>query len=306
MNAIAAPFKQLVERRLWPLAVLLVAAIAAVPMLLSKEPAPPAPVTSVAPNSATAEAALATQPIVTVGDGATRDANRKVLGARKDPFEPEIKAKKAQAPTTAATPEAETPAAQTPSSTGTGGSNPGTGSIPTFPTTDPVTPAKTYPLYSVTVRWGQTTESSLGRKTVRRLRALPSTANPVVIYLGLLDDKKTAVFLVDHSAFVQGDGDCEPTPQDCQTLHLQAGETAFFDIPADSSVGRSAAQYQLDLVTIRAKKTTDAKALTATAKGGREALRARMGRVGRLRYDAKSGTVKRISSKAYKAEMSSR
>ena len=62
----AVPFRQLVERRLWPLAVLLVAALVAVPMLLSKEPATP-----VAAVTATAAGAQGdTQPIVSVGDPA--------------------------------------------------------------------------------------------------------------------------------------------------------------------------------------------------------------------------------------------
>ena len=43
MNALATPFRQMVDRKLWPLAILLIAAIAAVPMLLKKEQSVPAP-----------------------------------------------------------------------------------------------------------------------------------------------------------------------------------------------------------------------------------------------------------------------
>ncbi len=37
MNALSTTWRQLVRRRLWPVAVLLVAALAAVPVLLSRE-----------------------------------------------------------------------------------------------------------------------------------------------------------------------------------------------------------------------------------------------------------------------------
>jgi hypothetical protein len=44
MNAILEPFKSLWKRKLWPVAVLLVGALVAVPMVLAKEPTPaPAP-----------------------------------------------------------------------------------------------------------------------------------------------------------------------------------------------------------------------------------------------------------------------
>ena len=57
MNNLADPFKQLVERKLWPIALLLVAALVAIPMLLGKDadaplPAPSGTTTSATPTSA--------------------------------------------------------------------------------------------------------------------------------------------------------------------------------------------------------------------------------------------------------------
>jgi hypothetical protein len=300
MNAIATPFKQLVERRLWPLAVLLLAAIVAVPTLLAREPDVLPPATSaVQPAEAVAQAALATQPIVTVGDGSERESKRKVLGARKDPFEPEIKAAKEPAATAAAEKPAASAGEKTPAAVGGGGASTPQPVIVT--PAAPVTPKKIYETWSLTVRFGDTTGGELEKRNVKRLKALPSAETPAVIYLGVLDNHKTAVFLVDHDATVQGDGKCFPAPDDCQTMHMRAGDIAFIDV--HGADGTLTSQYQLELVKVRRNTSTDASALNAEAKGGRAALRARVGRVGRLRYDAKKGTLQRLSAKAYSANM---
>ena len=84
MNLITDPLRQLVQRKLWPVALLLVAALVAVPMLLAKEPeaAGLAPLS----NAASGDGMPATfVSAVEVSEDGTR---RRVLGAKKDPFEP--------------------------------------------------------------------------------------------------------------------------------------------------------------------------------------------------------------------------
>lgn len=296
MSALAAPFRTLVERRLWPLAILLIAALAAVPMLLGKDGETPVVPAASAPVGE-AQTAAAGTPLVSVGEVTEREAARKVLGSRKDPFKPARlpKAIKAAEPTV---PGDNAPA-------GDDGATPApVGGTPVTPgvTPLPVAPKKTYELYSLAVRFGETSSGLEGR-VIKRLTSLPSAANPTIIYLGLLPNQKTAVFLVDSSAVAQGDGECKPGPANCQTLHLNVGETEFFDV-LDGN-GAVVAQYQLDLVKVKRKKTTDAtaarKSYAAEARGGRRALRARMGRVGALRYDKSTGTLKKISKKAWKA-----
>ena len=89
MNVLTTTWRQLVRLRLWPLAVLLVAALAAVPFLLSRE-AEPIVETPVAP--ATAESAKVSgtlaEPVVAAATTEDRSRRRRVLGSRKDPFEP--------------------------------------------------------------------------------------------------------------------------------------------------------------------------------------------------------------------------
>ena len=89
MSVINDTWRFLVQRRLWPVAILLIAAAVAVPMLLSEEPAAPAPAPAVAVKS-DKEAVLATEPIVAQAGDGDRSGRRQVLGSRKDPFKPQV------------------------------------------------------------------------------------------------------------------------------------------------------------------------------------------------------------------------
>ena len=300
MNALLTPFRQLVDRKLWPLAILLIAALVAIPMLLaSKDETAVTPVAQ-APAGA-AEEAAATQPIVTLGQAADREATRKVLGARKNPFQPAVMAKKAseQNTTTTTTTTGGTATSKTGGETDKGGATPSTGggvTPPTTTTTDGVTaPVKkrTYELYQLKIRFGSTSSPDMANRSVKRLTALPSMAEPTLVYLGLKKDLRTAVFLVDANTFVVGDGRCVPSPANCQNLELKKGQTAFIDVLG--SGGESTAQYQLDYVKVLKRTTTSAKAARAarrkTARGGRDALRANISRVNGWDYDAESGVL---------------
>jgi hypothetical protein len=256
MNVLTDTFRGLVRRRLWPVAVLLIAALAAVPTLLSKAPepapvAPTAPVTgAAAPASAAAQTAL-----VAAGDDAQSGHRRYVLGAKKDPFAPaplpkvkKHKASKAKAQTATA---AATPAP----ATGPGSSG-GSGSVPPI-SAAPAVPKPTYPAKSLTVRFGPTS-GALTARTLEPDHPLPSASNPVLIYTGLENGGKTAVFMLGADVTkLEGDGRCAPDPESCDTLRLNAGETEFI------SVGKT--QYELDVDKIHVTKSSSAKAATAHA-----------------------------------------
>jgi hypothetical protein len=115
--------------------------------------------------------------------------------------------------------------------------------------------------------------------TLGKLKPLPSVEQPLLIYLGLEDDRKTAVFLVDASVQTVGDGRCDPTPENCEMLRLKVGDTEFIDVLGESGEP-TGEQYQLDLVKIHAKETTDA------AKAARSA---RLAKVSSVRPDLQGG-----------------
>jgi len=286
MSVLTDIWRQLVRRRLLPVALLLVAALVAVPMLLAKEPEATETATPATPVE-TADSALAEAPIVTASEVSTRQKGRKVLGDKHDIFKSTIKkpktAKKSDDDTTESEDQTEKPADD-----GSGGSaNSGGGGTPSGPATPgtPATPApkpKTYPLYSLKVRFsgGSSGESIKGYLPIRA--ALPSSVNPLIIYLGLTKDHKSAVFMLDSTVQAVGDGECNPTPESCETVRMREGDTMFFDVVgADGTV--SGDQFQIDLLDINKKQTTDAakaakssrltKAAASSTLGGSESLR---------------------------------
>jgi hypothetical protein len=315
MSVLSDTLRQLQSRRLLPVALLLVAALAAVPFLLAKDPEPTAAPVTAAPKAetATASASAATaEPIVTLVQEGERTKRRRVLGARKNPFEP-APVKLAKPSTTRSTTARPADTGGTPvdTKTGSGGGSPVSGpvvvpTLPTVPTVPaPTTPKKAYELYSLTVRFGSATGTGLARMNLGRLKALPSVEEPILVYLGVSQDKKTAIFMVDSSVVAQGDGTCKPHPSNCETIHMNEGETEFFDVVDEQ--GNVSAQYQLDLVDIKQRKTADAaqarKARAKASAAGRVLLEARTSAQGplRYRYDPRTGTVRRLGEKAFKA-----
>ena len=322
MSVITDTWRQLVRRRLWPVAALLVAALAAVPFLLAKDPEP-APVASPASGgSATGTGVLATEPIVALAAPEDRAERRRVLGARHDIFTPTKKAAKATAkaakadgataasagadaavstdtsgagaspsPSAGASPSAGGSAGgSNGGSTGTGTGSTGTETPAATPTPEPApapaTPEPTWPANSLTVRFGDAAADSLEKSTLERLSPLPSADEPVVIYLGLADEGTTAVFLLGDGVQPTGDGVCLPEPTSCETLALKAGETEFLDVMGEDGT-TPGAQYELDVVAIHPAKTaTGATAAAAkaakTATAGSRAIKAHVAVLGPL------------------------
>jgi hypothetical protein len=77
-----------------------------------------------------------------------------------------------------------------------------------------------------TGRAGDTEE----RKNVKRGTVLPSQSNPVALFLGAGEGGGRAQFLVStDSVQTHGDGDCVPSPSDCQILMLKEGQERKFE-----------------------------------------------------------------------------
>jgi hypothetical protein len=298
MKFLAAPFKQLLERRLWPVAVLLVAALAAVPMVLAADPEPAGPATG-----ATASAGGMTEPIVSRADAARTDTERKVLGSAKNPFRPAVKAQPVKEDKLDVIDDGSGAARLTGGAAGAGAGGTDAGSSdPATPSTPVVTatpePKPTFELYSLSVRFGPST-GPLTERTLERLTGLPRGRRPALLYLGLKKDHKTAVFMVDATAEVDGDGHCNPSPTDCQTLTMKAGDTEFIDTASGN-------QFELDLLKVHTSTTTDASAAeaarAAVAEGGRAYLRRNAGRLGRYRYSSATGLLGLVPQATWKRE----
>jgi hypothetical protein len=295
MNHLRSILRDLIDRRLWPVALLLAVALAAVPVVLGREgDAAPLPVP--ATPSATAESAATAKAEVTLDTSVPQRRDRG--GKVRNPFKGVASAATKTTATAlpagdAATPTSGTSSASAPDSgpsAGSGSSSPATtgspsadatsGSTPTTtPTTKPTTKPKTTTpakpkaedpsdTFHVSIRFGLNGGKLTTQRDVARLSALPSVTDPFFVYLGVLETatthEKRAVFLVSSDATPNGEGACHPTKDDCESVELAVGQTAYFDYTAPSG---AVTQYQLELAGIHKTEVhTEAKASAAFAR----------------------------------------
>ncbi|UTI62555.1 hypothetical protein NBH00_14425 [Paraconexibacter antarcticus] len=265
-------WRDLVEKRLWPVAAALVVAAVAIPLLIgggsSDTAAAPAPL----PGEQ--EAALVpSTPQVTVA-GAPSDVARSRAGASRDPFKPLVfaKAPKAAVATsatgaastvaTAATSSSTKPATSggstpTAGSTSTGSSSSsssgssGSGSSGTATTVTPkvTTPATVKPsltkfVYALTLTLKRSGQKSM-RHNLQAVSYVPSPSAPLLAFLGVRADGRTATFLVGDRVTVSGnDLVCRPSLKDCRFLEIKQGANILF---SKTPVRGTAKHYRLVL-----------------------------------------------------------
>lgn len=236
MSAVRNIWTDLVDKRLWPLALVLLLALIAVPVLLVK-PAPDAsgPATPVADAG---PAALLTDPAAV--QSGTKGGP--ISGRFKNPFLQQHLPKLVESGTSASASSGPSSgggsadSGSSPAGGGGGGGSTGGGSTGSSQSDDaPVTTLK--------VKFGP----SGGRRSVRTLTAgqpLPTGSNPLIVLIEVKGE--TAEFLVSSEAQPQGDGQCKPNKAICAQLFLSPGETEFFDVTGESGT----VQYQLDVLDI--------------------------------------------------------
>ena len=326
MKPLENAWNGLVQRKLLPLAILLLAAIVAIPFLLAKdpEPLPAAPASPSAAAGSKAEDSIA-KPVVSQVDENATAARRRVLGAQKNPFEPAKAPKPKATPAPVTTGAAATTGATTaPSASGGSVAGAGAGSSApsaTTPASAPSAPAatpepvakapvkQTYTVYSAVVRYGNPAEGEPQQKTLTRLTPLPDSTAPAVLYFGVgPDDKneKAAYFYIADNAELEDDTLCRPSVRSCQGIILGVGKKAKLNI-LDKATGDVTGSYEIELVKIKSKHYDSAEkakdAYDKASKAGRRVLRAYKSAAGplRYRYEAKSGLVRKLDKRAYKA-----
>jgi hypothetical protein len=273
----------LIEKRLWPFAVALLVALVAIPVVLGHSSSAAAPASPAATAAAAGQPASGANALVSVDPALGEDRTPK--GKVRNPFKQQHVQAAVTATSTATAPSsggtsttASTPAA---GSTGTGGTS-------TTPSADAGTPApaatpekvkaapKTDPqdTYRVSLRFGEAGNQRT-IKDIARLTPLPSSTDPFFVFLGVLADGKTAVFMVSSDAAPTGDGTCRPKLTDCETIQLKAGESEFFDLATGTA---GVVQYQLDMLSVSKRRAETVKAAAARhareSKAGRIILRA--------------------------------
>ena len=233
--------KELLERKLWPIALVLVIALVAVPVLLTKK----APTDIVTPptgplpySSGTTLPAISAQ---------TSPGSSNLAGTGRNPFTPQHVATTSTITTTIPTITTPTTGASTgTTSVGSGGSSTGSGSsgatvapatTPTVSTTPtkpaPTTPPKPAPTtltptqsYHVSLALTEANGNLNTIDPLERLSILPNKQQPMLIDLGVLQGGKSMLFVVEPGTVVSGAGTCTPGPIDCEILTLKPGQTA--------------------------------------------------------------------------------
>ena len=259
MNFARALARDLVDKRLWPVAVLLIAALLAVPFLLGSGGGSDegAPVPAAAVEDSSADIAQTASAVELVGPPAVRSRAGKVI----DPFRrpPKKETKEAAAASSAA------PAAPSDKTT------------PTPETTDTTPVAPPAPVekpfaYRTEIRFGSSDADHEKAHGISRLTPLGGLIEPAAIYLGVSPSGKRAMFLLGPSASANGEGTCYDTG--CRIIGLRAGGSTIVDVaPADGSVR----QYALDVVSVQ-REQFDTPAVAARARAhvhpdGRDVLR---------------------------------
>jgi len=298
MNVLRNIWTDLVEKKLWPVAVALVVALVAVPLALS------AGGENVEPAPAVAENAAPEQRGAVSLDTSVSDRPKVRKGGVRDPF----KQLHIPKPKAASKPSA---AAATPTA-GAGKGVPATpGASPQRDTPgdgSPVKPLNSAPsvkyfTYRAAVRFGRPGKLKSYRD-IKRLTSLPSSTFPFFTFMGVLEDNNTAVFLVNADVTASGDGSCRPTAKRCQLLELQPGDSVRLVYhPTD---GRDPITYRLELSSVKEVETgSKAKAARAHAsvhRRGSAALKAMrtaklVPQIHRYVYSQKTGLLRRATGK---------
>lgn len=297
--------QDLVERRLWPVAVLLLAAVLAVPLLMGvgEEPtSAPAPTAPSGTSGSVTKAAVATDEGAQVTIVEATPPRRKRAGRAHNPFA------QSAAPSTAASAASTGQTASAPAATGSGaattittiaqgadtGASGAGGAV-----SQPSTPVTTTPaprqvvrddprddVFRVDLRFGSGPGDMKALKDVARLTPLPSPEDPVFVFLGVMKDAKTVILLLPPGARAEGEGTCRPKATECRLLEVRSDETEIVDVPG----AEGSRQFIVRVTGVkRSDAKTDARAAAAhqrASKVGQALLREAAEAVGADPFDA--------------------
>lgn len=237
-------------KRLWPIAVGLVVALVAVPVVLKKHsssPTTPSPVVS-APSAAD----KASKAVVVADTGGAPTSTLGVFN-KKDPFKPDKAVLSAAHPKPVPAPNATSsqPAgggSQPSGSTGTSGGSLGGGAPVSPQPTKPQAPKGPF-AYTVDVKFGKRGEPRV-HHNVQKLDVLPNQNNPLLVFMGVNTAGDTAVFLTDTSLKAAGEGTCKPNGDTCSFLYLKLDKDSNTEDLSEVAADGTGTEYALTLLAI--------------------------------------------------------
>lgn len=243
-------FRDMRDKRLLPIAALLVVGILAVPFLLGgSAPTPASSGTADIANAALASDDL-TQPVVlTDSPGLRRYQKRLSSLQRTNPFKQQmatppqsvLDTQTLEDPSTGPDPGTTTDPGTT-LDPGTTTTDPGTtptdpGTTPTDPATPPKDPGAVLYTVELDVKMGPTGDQKKV-EGVKDFDYLPDDRLPLLQYVGGTVEGDSAGFAVSRDVTrVEGDGNCAPSPTACQFLKMGEGDEIriYYDPEGDGS-----------------------------------------------------------------------
>ena len=274
-------WQDLQAKRLWPVAGVLLLALVAVPVVLSKSAETPAPAPVQAVRKAPDPKDLKALASVKLDETSLERGSSLDTFDPSDPFRPPKAIAKrsgesggAPSTVTSEPPSSGSTGGDTGSTGGdtgsTGGDTGSTGGGTTGGTgTGGGTPTQTAQYRYV----ADVTFTANGRerhiKALERLDMLPSQSSPLLLFLGVTPKAGNAVFLIDSTLDAAGEGKCKPRPTECAFLYLGAGSVHGFTNEAGDS-------YTLRIDEIR-KVRVDGSAAASSRKKQKTTARAAVG-----------------------------
>ena len=278
--------RDLIAKRLWPVVLVLVGALVAIPLAFGGGGTPSTPGGDLPPVSAPTAAQSAT-PIELVAPASVASRGGRVV----DPFR-----RPRQAPVTTSS----TTSSASGGSTADTGSAPGGGAGASPPgasppaESGPVAPKPSLSVYRTTVLWSSTATPKARR--ISRLTALGGVTSPALLYLGVAADRKHALFLLGPDATSTGEAGCLNI--DCRVISLKNGDTQIVDL---QPAGAATIQFELKVMSVRRHELASASAAADERRlehpDGRDVLRlllkdrATADAMGQLAYDAHDGVM---------------
>jgi hypothetical protein len=257
-------WQDLRAKRLWPVAVALLAATVAVPALMFK------PASSGPPASGSAQADDGAKlPSVALDASSVENSHLNVF-SEKDPFAA-LKdntgtgnltgggnggGNTAGQSVSKAASGAGASSSSGPSDTGAGG----TGTAPTGPDGNPVSPGLHYFTYTADLRFGPAGDVKT-YKSVKELEVLPNGKNPIVSFMGVKNGKTAVFFIADPGFRADGEGKCQPSNDQCRFVYLK--KDADHNEETLSAQGGQV-QYTLILTDLHVKNLSESDAVGNT------------------------------------------
>jgi hypothetical protein len=256
--------RDLIDRRLWPVALLLAVGAVAVPVYLGRSSST-ADETPVPATTAQAKAPMSKAAVSLADDATADDATS---GSVRNPFKqqhvPKVDTTTSSATTSQSGGATSTTGADTSPSGGSGSTDDGAtgnGSTGTGQTGDQGTSTKVSG-YHVTLHLG-TLGGLETYKDVARLSPLPSASDPLFVFTGLLKGGKKIVLLPSYGVTLTPESDvqCKPSNATCETIEMAEGDTIFFKLLGDDT----GALHQLDVVSISGKGASKSASVSAAS-----------------------------------------